>query len=94
MPMSLSIGAGIVISAIIINLLIRAESRWEKFGYASILFGGGANLFERIVWGRTKDYIAINDLGAFNVADIFIVCGISVLVVINIVSLFTTRGRK
>ena len=70
---------------IIIGMVLFYEKNREEFkGICKIFFtmviaGGVSNLLDRIFRGYVIDFIDINDLfsfSIFNVADIFIVCGI------------------
>ena len=75
---------------IIIGMVLFYEKNREEFkGICKIFFtmviaGGVSNLLDRIFRGYVIDFIDINDLfsfAIFNVADIFIVCGIIGLVI-------------
>ncbi len=61
---------------------------WSLFAFASIIGGGIANVFDRIVYGSVTDffYIKLTDLlrtGIFNVADLSVTTGMIILVFIS-----------
>ena len=63
----------------------KPRTRFESFGYSMILGGALGNLFDRIIYGYVIDffdfYIFGYDYPIFNVADIFIVIGVLLLVI-------------
>lgn len=61
---------------------------WSLFAFASIIGGGIANVFDRIVYGSVTDffYIKLTDLlrtGIFNMADLSVTTGMIILVIIS-----------
>lgn len=65
---------------------------WSLFAFSSIIGGGIANVFDRIVYGSVTDFFFI-DLGGvfrtgiFNMADMFVTIGMIILV-------FVSFGKK
>lgn len=61
---------------------------WSLFAFASIIGGGIANVFDRIVFGKVTDFLFI-DLGSifrtgiFNLADLSVTTGMLILVFIT-----------
>ncbi len=59
--------------------------KWSLFAFASIIGGGIANVFDRIVFGKVTDFLFI-DLGGvfrtgiFNLADLSVTTGMIILV--------------
>ena len=62
--------------------------RWSLFAFASIIGGGIANVYDRIVYGSVTDFLFI-DLGSvfktgiFNLADLSVTTGMIILVVVS-----------
>ncbi len=61
---------------------------WSLFAFASIIGGGIANVFDRIVFGSVTDffYIRITDLvrtGVFNMADLSVTTGMIILIIVS-----------
>ena len=58
--------------------------RIEEAALSLIIAGGIGNLIDRFLLGYVTDMISIGDFAVFNVADIGIVCGCAVLILILI----------
>ena len=81
----------IVISLIIIGVLVfyiyknRPKILLEKVGYSLILGGAVGNFLDRIIYGYVVDFFDFNIFGynypIFNLADVFIVVGIFLLII-------------
>lgn len=86
-----SIGDGHVPVFIVVNLIIivgliiyyetnkKMYNQISKMFFTMVIAGGTSNLLDRIFRGYVVDFIDVNDFidfAIFNVADIFIVCGI------------------
>lgn len=81
----------IILSLIIIGIIImyiykrKPKTILEKIGYSLILGGAIGNFIDRIVYGYVIDffdfYIFGYDYPIFNLADIFIVIGVMLLVI-------------
>ncbi|MEN3324719.1 signal peptidase II [Mariniflexile soesokkakense] len=62
--------------------------RWSLFAFASIIGGGIANVYDRIVYGSVTDFFFI-DLGGvfrtgiFNMADLSVTTGMIILVLVS-----------
>jgi signal peptidase II len=68
--------------------LIRSQMDWMSTAGLSLMLGGGiGNLIDRIVHGRVIDFMNMGlgsvRTGIFNVADVAIVAGISILILMN-----------
>ncbi|XMO87600.1 signal peptidase II [Algibacter sp. AS12] len=65
--------------------LDKSLDNWSLFAFASIIGGGIANVYDRIVYGRVTDFLFI-DLGGvfrtgiFNLADLSVTTGMIILV--------------
>ncbi len=62
--------------------------KWSTIGFASIIGGGIANMFDRFRFGSVTDFLHIDfggivQTGIFNVADMFVSAGLIVLVVLG-----------
>ncbi|MDG1728832.1 MAG: signal peptidase II [Algibacter sp.] len=63
----------------------KSLDNWSLFAFASIIGGGIANVFDRIVFGKVTDFLFI-DLGGvfrtgiFNLADLSVTSGMIILV--------------
>lgn len=77
----------IIILAILIIYIIREYSNLHKIiniSLSLILSGGISNLIDRLFRGYVIDYININNLfkfPIFNIADIFVVVGITIIII-------------
>lgn len=81
----------IIVSLVIISVIIlyiyknRPKAKFEVVGYSLILGGAIGNFLDRIVYGYVIDfldfYIFGYDYPIFNLADIFIVLGVILLVI-------------
>ncbi len=78
----------IVISVLVIGIIFyffqrQIKSYWEEIFYGMILGGALGNLIDRLFYGYVIDFFDFHLLGysmaIFNVADIFIVCGVILL---------------
>jgi signal peptidase II len=75
----------IIVSVLIGILLIVYPSivqgnRLLSIAMSLILGGGVGNLIDRLLYGHVTDFISIEYLGVFNLADVFIVVGASLLI--------------
>lgn len=77
-PLWLTILGGVVTLVLASRRSVRsaASSPWAL---ALIVGGGLANLGERVVFGRTTDFVTLGNLTALNVADVAILVGFSIL---------------
>ncbi len=58
------------------------QTRFERLGWVLILAGGVSNVVERAIRGSVRDFIPLLH-GVFNIADIYILCGIGILLVVE-----------
>jgi len=81
------IGLSILIIFVIIKLILSKKyelSNLMKFSYSLILAGGFGNLMDRLFKGFVVDYIDISKIfnyPVFNLADIYIVIGVIIIVI-------------
>lgn len=63
----------------------KTETKFENIVYAMILGGALGNFIDRIIYGYVIDFIDFTIFGynypIFNIADIFIVCGVILLMI-------------
>ncbi|GAA4799771.1 signal peptidase II [Litoribaculum gwangyangense] len=62
----------------------KSLDNWSLFAFASIIGGGIANVFDRIVYGSVTDFFFIDlggvfKTGIFNMADVFVTTGMIIL---------------
>lgn len=87
----------IVSFIIIIGIILyisknKPSNKIEKISYSLILGGAIGNFIDRIIYGYVRDFIEIDIFGwdypIFNLADVFVVVGVILLVIA------TWRGRN
>jgi len=63
--------------------LIRASGRWQAFGLGAVQAGALGNLYDRLRYGRVRDFIVLHwgtySWPTFNIADALIVAGLAAL---------------
>ncbi|MBR3721029.1 MAG: signal peptidase II [Clostridia bacterium] len=104
-----SIGDGHVPVFIVVNLIIIVGliiyyeknkgmyNLLSKMFFTMVIAGGTSNLLDRIVRGYVVDFIDVNefiDFAVFNVADIFIVCGIIGMITCLIINEFKSVKKE
>ena len=62
--------------------------RWSVFAFSSIIGGGMANIYDRIVYGSVTDFLFIDlggvfKTGVFNIADFFVSTGMVILLIVH-----------
>lgn len=69
---------GVIISVIALLLIMSLSlfSRFNKIGLSFIFIGSIVNISERLVFGGVIDYIHFPYFSTFNLADIFVLLGI------------------
>lgn len=78
----------IVVLGFVLRHVFKDKSldNWSLFAFASIIGGGIANVYDRIVYGKVTDFLFI-DLGGvfrtgiFNLADLSVTTGMIILVI-------------
>jgi signal peptidase II len=73
------------IACIIITVLLfrlRKEQFWMRIALASILGGAIGNLIDRFVFGEVIDFIQIGSWPIFNIADVALTFGMTVLLIV------------
>lgn len=78
----------IAVLGFVLRYLLKDKTldNWSIFAFASIIGGGIANVFDRVVYGSVTDffYIKLTDLlrtGIFNMADLSVTTGMIILVI-------------
>ena len=78
----------IIIVTLIIFWLITKTTKIEKFSFMMIFSGSLGNIFDRIFYASVPDFLDIHYKNfhwfIFNVADIFITLGVTLLILIEI----------
>lgn len=82
----------IIIGIILYISKNKPSNKIEKISYSLILGGAIGNFIDRIIYGYVRDFIEIDIFGwdypIFNLADVFVVVGVILLVIA------TWRGRN
>ncbi len=69
---------------LVYTLRSRTLNTWQVVAYSFIFGGGVSNIYDRILYGKVVDFMnmGIGDLrtGIFNVADVFIMIGLFMLI--------------
>jgi len=63
--------------------------KWSLFAFSSIIGGGIANIYDRIVYGKVTDFLFIDlggifKTGIFNLADLSVTTGMIILVLVSL----------
>lgn len=79
----------LIIGYFLIKMVIKNFSIQPKISFACLLivFGALGNIYDRIIYGFTVDYIIILGKSAFNISDLIIIFGVILL-------LITSRRNK
>ncbi|NJX14488.1 signal peptidase II [Tamlana crocina] len=80
----------ILVLGFVLRYIIKDKSldKWSLFAFSSIIGGGIANVYDRIVYGKVTDFLFI-DLGGvfrtgiFNLADLSVTTGMIILVFVS-----------
>lgn len=92
----LFVGLGAAVSAFLVFALWRGvRSRLETVAYIGLIGGALGNVIDRLRIGAVVDYLDFHWLGwhwpAFNLADIFVVCGAALLL---LASMMERTGQR
>lgn len=79
LPLSVTIGVSAVVLLVIASAYRRTGALSRRVGLAFVIAGGLSNLFERFVFGRTTDVLALPGGSAWNVADAAVLVGAAVV---------------
>ncbi len=91
------IAIAVVVSAVLVKLIRNSHQRTEALAYAMVLGGAVGNVIDRVFRGYVVDYLDFHwqswHWPAFNLADIFIVLGV-LIVLATSVRAETSGGNK
>ena len=75
--------------------LLRAGSLWDSLGLSLVLAGVAGNFLDRLFRGFVVDFFRVGSFPVFNFADVFIVSGVLLLVLLElrVVREFLSRLR-
>lgn len=80
----------VIVAAIIVMLSGRIKSHWGIVAVSLVLSGGIGNMIDRLFLGEVIDFFSFIFWGyefyVFNVADIFVCCGVAILAVYILLS--------
>ena len=80
----LLLGGGLVAILLLLTAGLKANSRPSQLGWGLMVGGGMGNALDRLLFGRVTDFIDLRVDGfgwpVFNLADVFIVGGILILI--------------
>lgn len=71
--------AGIILLVVFIYLFLKTKNPAHSF----IIFGGASNIFDRLVYGYTIDYVNFMNFSFFNLADGMLLAGIFIFCLLN-----------
>lgn len=79
-----SIVAVCIVSYLTREILFKNDSLFLKIGYAMVIAGALGNLYDRVFYGYVVDFLDIYifgfDFAVFNVADVYICIGFSLII--------------
>ncbi|OYX23163.1 MAG: signal peptidase II [Flavobacteriales bacterium 32-35-8] len=80
----------IIVLVFVLRYILKDKSldNWSLFAFSSIIGGGIANVFDRIVYGSVTDFFFIDlggvfKTGIFNMADLSVTTGMIILVLLS-----------
>ena len=65
-------------------LLVRSSSWWDSFGLSLVFAGVAGNFLDRLFRGFVVDMFRVGSFPVFNVADVLIVSGVVLLLVLEL----------
>lgn len=74
----------IIISVVILTFVLILLNKYHSLGFPLVIGGLVSNIFDRIFYGGTIDYLSFWLIPTFNLADILIIVGI-ILIVLKII---------
>lgn len=73
----------VIVAAVVIMLMGKIKNHWGIIAVSMILSGGIGNMIDRVLLGEVIDFFSFVFWGyefyVFNVADIFVCCGVAIL---------------
>ncbi|NNC51168.1 MAG: signal peptidase II, partial [Flaviramulus sp.] len=80
----------ILVLGFVLRYIIKDKSldNWSLFAFSSIIGGGLANVYDRIVYGSVTDFLFIDlggvfKTGIFNMADLSVTTGMIILIIFS-----------
>ena len=77
--------AVVIVAAVLVMLREKIKNHWGIVAVSLVLSGGLGNMIDRLFLGEVIDFFSFIFLGyefyVFNVADIFVCCGVAILAV-------------
>jgi signal peptidase II len=74
----------LVIFFLLIYIFLKSKRYFEKIALVLILSGAVSNMIDRVSHGCVIDFIDLKFWPVFNLADVYITIGVSVLIILNI----------
>lgn len=81
----------VIVLAFVLAYILKDKQldKWSLFAFSSIIGGGIANIYDRIVYGKVTDFLFIDlggifKTGIFNLADLSVTTGMIILVLISL----------
>ena len=84
LPEGLMLGLVGIILAVVVWLLVknyRRENIFLIFSLSLIIVGAVSNLIDRLYFGFVVDFISFFDYSIFNLSDVYIVCGVGLILI-------------
>jgi len=80
MPLPQTIGITLSVSIIVILIYFFAKNKYNNIGLMFIIIGAISNLLDRIKYEAIVDLLTIKFLPIFNLADLYIIMGLAILI--------------
>ena len=86
----------VLLSCIVLLMGHFFHGKWIIFGLVMVISGGVGNLIDRALFGKVVDFFQFGffDFPIFNVADILVVCGMILLIAVQVFEPFFQRKPK
>lgn len=72
----------VAIGAIVIWILLKYRKKVNKYGFYFLMAGVLGNLIDRVIFRYVRDFISINIWPSFNLADVFNVVGVILIIIL------------
>lgn len=77
-------GVSVVALALVAYFLVRSESWADSLGLSLVFAGVAGNFVDRVLRGFVVDFVRLGSFPVFNLADVLIVCGVLLLVLLEV----------